>query len=190
MKEITQMIVVLTVICTVCGLALSGIRDMTTERIEKQVLLNVQGPKVKLVLEGAENDLIGDRKKIKVNGKDLVLFVGKKEKKDWAVAYETAGKGFGGDLVVMVGYDVGKNLLTGVQIISHKETPGIGARVGENNFTKQFKGLKVDIQVQPEGCPKGVDAITGATYSSQGVCEAVRKSLELYPEVRKMALAK
>ena len=64
MKEVTQMIVVLTLICTVCGFALSGIRNLTAERIEYQVLTNVQGPKVKLVLEGSDNDLITDRKKV------------------------------------------------------------------------------------------------------------------------------
>ena len=76
MKEIMQMIVVLSVICTACGLALSGIRNMTAERIENQVLMNVQGPKVKLVLSGAENDLIADRKKTTINGEDILLFIG------------------------------------------------------------------------------------------------------------------
>ena len=79
MKEIIQMIVVLSVISTVCGLALSGVRNMTAERIENQVLMNVQGPKVKLVLEGADNDLIADRKKIKINEEEILLFIGKKK---------------------------------------------------------------------------------------------------------------
>ncbi len=69
MKEIVQMIVFLSVICTVCGVALSGLRNYTAERIENQVLINVQGPKVKKVLAGAENDLIADRKNITVDGK-------------------------------------------------------------------------------------------------------------------------
>ena len=67
MKEIAQMIIVLSLISTLCGVALSGLRNMTAERIENQVLMNVQGPKVKRVLEGSENDLIADRKKITIN---------------------------------------------------------------------------------------------------------------------------
>ncbi len=189
MKEIVQMIVVLSVICTICGVALSGFRNMTEDRIENQVLMNVQGPKVKLVLEGAENDLIADRKKLSVNDEQLLLFIGKKQGKDWAIAYETVGQGFGGDLKVMVGYDIEQNNLTGVQIISHKETPGIGSRVTENQFTKRFKGLHIDIEITPNQCPDEIDAISGATYSSKGVCEALRKSIALYPEIRKQALA-
>ena len=190
MKEIIQMIIVLSLICAICGMALSGIRNMTAERIENQVLMNVQGPKVKIVLDGAENDLIADRKKITVKDKQLMLFIGKKEGKDWAVAFETVGKGFGGDLKVMVGYDIKQNNLTGLQVISHKETPGIGSRVTESQFTGRFQGLPIDIEIAPNQCPDEIDGISGATYSSKGVCEALRKSFDLYPEVKKQVLAK
>ena len=186
MKQIIQMIVVLTGISTVCGLALSGVRNMTAERIENQVLMNVQGPKVKLVLDGADNDLIGDRKKIKIDGEDILLFIGKKKDKPWAIAYETMGGGFGGDLKVMVGYDLQTNKLTGVQIIDHKETPGVGSKVTENQFTKQFKGLdsKINFAIQKDG--GDIDGITGATYSSRGVSEAIKKSIALLPEIKKV----
>ena len=186
MKEIMQMIVVLSVICAACGLALSGIRNMTAERIENQVLMNVQGPKVKLVLDGAENDLIADRKKIEVNSKEITLFVGKKKGKDWAVAYETNGKGFGGDITIMVGYDLALNKLTGIQVISQKETPGVGSKVAENQFTEPFKGLDIKSKFIPRSEGGDIDAISGATYSSKGVLEAVRKSIELYPEIKNM----
>ena len=185
MKEIMQMIVVLSVICTACGLALSGIRNMTAARIENQVLMNVQGPKVKRVLDGAENDLIADRKKITINGADILLFIGKKEGKDWAIAYETAGKGFGGDLTIMVGYDLALDKLTGIQVISHKETPGVGSKVSEDQFTERFKGLDMGIKFLPKNEGGAIDAISGATYSSKGVLEAIRKSVALYPEIKK-----
>ncbi len=185
MREIIRMIVVLTVISTVCGLVLSGYRRLTAERIEQQVLMNVQGPRVEVVLQGADNDLIADRKKIQINGKDLLVFIGKKKGGPYAVAYETVGKGFGGDIKVMVGYDLDLNTLTGVQIISHKETPGVGSRVEGRQFTRRFRGLHVNTDVPPNQCPEEIDAISGATYSSLGVCEALRKSLALLPKVKK-----
>jgi len=186
MKEIIQMIVVLSVICTVCGLGLSGVRDMTAERIENQVLMNVQGPKVKLVLEGADNDLIADRKKIKIKDEEILLFMGKKKDKLWAIAYESMGGGFGGDLKVMVGYDLDKNKMTGIQIIDHKETPGVGSKVTEDQFTKMFKGLDLDTNFAIKSDGGNIDGITGATYSSRGVSEAIQKSIALFPEIKKM----
>jgi electron transport complex protein RnfG len=185
MKKIIQMIVVLTGISTVCGLALSSIRNMTAERIENQVLMNVQGPKVKLVLEGADNDLVGDRKKIKIKGEDILLFIGKKKGKPWGIAYETMSKGFGGEMKVMVGYDLQKHKLTGVQIIEHKETPGVGARVTENQFTKQFKGLDININFATKKDGGEIDGVSGASYSSLGVSEAIKKSVALLSEIEK-----
>ena len=188
MKEVTQMIVVLTLICTVCGTALSGFRHVTAERIEYQLLMNVQGPKVQRVLEGSDNDLITDRKKIAVNDQDILLFIGKKENRPWAIAYETVGSGFGGDLKVMVGYDIDHDRLTGVQIINHRETPGIGAKVAEDQFTRRFAGLDPGVKFLLKNDGGGIDALSGATYSSRGVCEAIQKSVALYPEIKEQAL--
>lgn len=190
MKEITQMILVLAVISAVCGAALSGLRNATAERIENQILINVQGPKVKKVLAGAENDCIADRRKLKVDGQDITVYIGKKQGNVWAVAYETTGKGFGGNLTVMAGFDLGMNNLTGMQVVTHRETPGIGSKVTEDQFTGRFKGLHLELtDFPPSECPSKVDAISGATYSSTGVCEALRKSLALYPGVRKELLS-
>lgn len=188
MKDVIRMILVLTIICTAVGIVLSGIRHVFANRIESQVLTYVQGPKVKIVLEGSDNDLITDRRKILVNGEELLLFVGKKNDKPWSLAYETVGKGFGGDLKVMVGYDLDQNKLAGVQIISHKETPGIGARVTEDQFTQIFKGVDIGLNFTLKSGGGDIDGISGASYSSRGVAEAIRKSIALYPDIKKKVL--
>jgi electron transport complex protein RnfG len=162
---------------------------MTAARIENQVLLNVEGPKVKLVLKGAENNLLADRKKVDVNGKQFLVFIGKQNDKPWAIAYETLGTGFGGELKVMVGYDVHTNKLTGIQIISNQETPGVGSRVTQSQFTDRFQGLAIGTDFALKADGGAIDGISGATYSSRGVCEAIRKSIELYPQVKKEVLA-
>jgi electron transport complex protein RnfG len=188
MKQIIQMAVVLTVICTVCGIALSGIESMTAERIVQQTLLNVQGPNVEVVLKGAENDLIADRKSIEVEGEELLLFVAKKSNNPWAIAYETTASGFGGDVTIMVGYDLQQDKLTGLKVGKNSETAGIGSRVTEDSFTKQFKGLNIDLEFTDGPCPGGVDAVSGATVSSTAVCEALKQSLEIYPRVKETDL--
>jgi electron transport complex protein RnfG len=184
MKQVIQMAVVLTLICAVCGAALSGIQRMTAERIVQQTLMNVQGPNVKVVLEGAENDLIADRKNIEIDGEALLLFIGKKNDKPWAIAYETTSAGFGGDLTIMVGFDLEQDKLTGLKVGKNSETAGVGSRVTEDPFTKQFKGLDIDLQFTGGPCPNGVDAVSGATVSSTAVCEALKQSVALYPKVK------
>ena len=188
MKQVILMAVVLTLICTVCGVALSGIESMTAERIIQQTLLYVQGPNVEVVLDGSENDLIADRKPIEIDEDELILFVGKKRDTPWAVAYETTASGFGGDVTIMVGYDLERDKLTGLKVGTNSETAGIGSRVTEDQFTKQFKGLNIDLEFTGAPCPNGVDAVSGATVSSTAVCEALKQSVELYPRIKETGL--
>ena len=184
MNEMVRMVVVLSLICGVCALALSGLRSATADQIERQILTYLEGPTVRTVLEGAENDLIEDRQKVEIDGKEMTLFVAKRDGEIWGVAYETVGSGFGGDITVMVGYDLTDDELTGVQIVSHKETPGIGSKITMDQYTRSFIGMPLssDFRLETEG--GDLDAITGATYSARGRAEAVRRSVELYPEVK------
>lgn len=184
MNEMIRMVVVLTLICGVCALALSGLRDATADQIELQVLTYLEGPTVRKVLEGADNDLIEDRQKVEIDGKQYTLFVAKRDGNVWGVAYETVGSGFGGDITVMVGYDLTDDRLTGVQIVSHKETPGIGTKITMDQYTRSFIGMPLtsDFRLKSDG--GDLDAITGATYSATGRAEAVRRSVELYPQVK------
>ena len=91
------------------------------------------------------------------------------------VAIEGVGKGYGGEVAVMVGIGADGNL-TGIGIISHSETPGLGARCTEAAFRDQFKGM-------PWGAKKGVgdiDAISGATITSAAVVDAINQATGAY----------
>ena len=178
------MLVVLTLICGVCGFFLAGVKAFTEERVEEQLLLNVKGPAVEKVLAGSDNELIKDRQKLTVDGTDVIVFVGKKGGKPWAVAYETAGKGFGGNIGVIAGFNLETDTLTGIGITTHKETPGLGSRVTEKVFGDNFVGMGLTENFNVAADGGTVDAVTGATYSSRGVCEAVRNSVAIYGAVK------
>ncbi|MDY6969168.1 MAG: RnfABCDGE type electron transport complex subunit G [Spirochaetota bacterium] len=185
MKEIAKMLIVLTLICGVCGFLLAGVKSLTMERIEEQILLNVKGPAVKKALAGSTNDLIKDRTKIKINDKEeMVIFVGKKDKKPWALAFEVSAGGFGGDIGVIVGFNKEKNTLSGIGITTHKETPGLGARITENTFTNNFKDKALNEQFKTKKDNGIIDAVSGATISSKAVCSAVTKAIRLYDKIK------
>lgn len=85
------------------------------------------------------------------------------------------------------GYDVGieavtgvdKGLrVTGVEIISMNETPGLGAKAAEESFRSQYKGKSGTINVSKSGADDGsIQAISGATKTSKGVTEGVNIAL-------------
>ncbi|MFN3532061.1 MAG: FMN-binding protein [Candidatus Brocadia sp.] len=64
--------------------------------------------------------------------------------------------------------------LKGIEVLDHSETPGLGGRITEDQFKKQFVGKKLRPKIlvvkgrKAEGANE-VDAITGATNTSRGI---------------------
>ena len=169
MKEYIKMVSVLTAIATVCGFFLAALNKGTEKRIEEQELFYVKAPAVNRVLETSTNDLIQDRKEITINDRKHVVFIGKKNDEPWAISFESSSPGFGGDIGVMIGYDLKNDTLTGIGILVHKETPGLGARVSELSFTNNFKDKSISDKFTIKKDGGAVDAVSGATISSRGV---------------------
>jgi electron transport complex protein RnfG len=186
MMEIVRMVVVLSVITGLAGFVLSGLKVWTSPIIEEQVLTNVQGPALKqLFLEGT-NDPIADRKKLPKPGSDgetIMVFPSMKDGKLRAVAIEAAGKGYGGDVNVIVGFDVAADNLLGISVTTHKETPGLGSRIQDPAFTKQFRGKDpAKAALKKDG--GDIDAISGATFSSIGTADAVKQAAGWYTALK------
>lgn len=190
MRDLIKMVVVLTVICGASGLVLSYTNKATKAPREYQLLKYVQEPSIKAVLNAYDNDPIKDRITIKT-GKDEKgnpveknIFPAKKGSKVVGYAYSSAANGYHGLIDVMVGVDP-EGKVTGISIMTHSETPGLGAKIVEPKFTKQFKGATLSSELNTTAKGGKIDGVSGATHSSEGVVEAVRKALELFPKVKK-----
>jgi len=170
-----RMVVVLTLIGAAAGLTLAAVHRLTAGPIEYQTIKFVKEPAVKKVLSGYDNDPILDRTAIQVgtdargNPVELTVFPAKKDGDTFAVAVEGTGKGYHGEIGVMVGISEEGKILD-IGITSHSETPGIGARVTTPGYTDRYKGLPAQKGVS-------VDALSGATYSSKGVVAAVNEAV-------------
>ncbi len=91
-------------------------------------------------------------------------------------AFIASGSGYGGEISIMVGLDTDL-LIKDISIISQTETPGLGSRIEEEDFLAQFSGLDVP-QLELERNQGEIDAITGATVSSEAVVDAVREEMQ------------
>jgi len=80
--------------------------------------------------------------------------------------------GFGGPMEIHVGMDL-EQKITNITVggSDFSETPGLGAKAKDADFTNQFQGLTIPTQVG-----NGVDAITGATITSGAVSSGVNKA--------------
>jgi len=98
-----------------------------------------------------------------------------------------AARGYGGAIQVLAGVDV-TGVITGVTVLEHRETPGLGAKIvaiaaGETEpaFLKQFKGKKNDgLILSKVNAAGSVQAITGATISSKAVLNSVREGVGIF----------
>ena len=185
MREMIQMVVVLTVLSCVSGGLLASIKNNTEERIAYQQLKFVKGPAIRDILEGSSNDPITDRFTLQDGDVQRSFFVGVFDGEPSKVAFETSGKGFGGDVGLMVGVNISDDSLVGVGVTTHSETPGVGSRAKTDPaFAAQFKGmpLKGEFKVKPDGGQ--VDALSGATITSRGVSSAVSDAAAIYERLK------
>ena len=134
------------------------------------------------VFADIDNSPIAERRKFTLNGAEVTVFPGKKNGELVAVALEDFGKGFGGDVGVMVGYDVNRDTLTGIGITTMKETPGLGTRVADPAFTGQFTGKTAGARLKSQG--GDIDAVSGATVSSTGVMTALGNAAKVYAALK------
>ena len=82
------------------------------------------------------------------------------------------GPGLWGDITTVVGFEADRQRLTGIEFLKQSETPGLGARISEPWFKRQFRGKRGPFTTVGEGEPSKeneFDAVTGATITSGAV---------------------
>jgi len=181
MREMINLFMAVFLFSAVSGGLLAFVKNGTQDRIVDQQLKFVKGPAIKQILEGCSNEPITDRFTIKDGDKERIFFIGEFDGKRNTVAFESKGSGFGGEIDVIVAVNVETDDIVGVAVTTHSETPGVGSRTKDDpSFGAQFKGLpiKETFKVKTDGGQ--IDAVSGATVSSKGVCGAVTASSAVY----------
>ncbi|MBN2363471.1 FMN-binding protein [candidate division WOR-3 bacterium] len=96
-------------------------------------------------------------------------------------AFVGENRGIGGPIITMTGFDV-NGFCTGVQVVSHEETPQYFALLEKKNFFGEFSGVNIDsIDVPGKNFMNySIDAVTGATISSEAVLENFWEGAQLF----------
>ena len=73
-----------------------------------------------------------------------------------------------------------ENRITGIDVVSQQETPGLGANIEKESFLGQFIGKTGEmVKIRKDGGE--IDGVTGATISSRAITDEVRKMIEECP---------
>ncbi|MEQ9301811.1 MAG: RnfABCDGE type electron transport complex subunit G [Cyclobacteriaceae bacterium] len=109
----------------------------------------------------------------------LVFYPAKKQDTLTSYAIKSySDQGYSGRIEIMVGFEMDGRIRE-VQVLSHRETPGLGSKITNADFLSQFVGQYpelFDLRVTKDGGE--VDGISGATISSRAVGEAIKTAYD------------
>ena len=178
---------VLFIISAVAAGALAWLNDATKEKIAQNDLSASMSPEViQAVAPGADTfvpyedaALVESIKAENAKFVDLLTIVdGSGNAMGTVVQTLTPTPGYGGDMELYVGIDKdGK--FTGMSVIAHSETSGLGTRTTEPGFWNQFVGKDASAEIVD------YDAISGVTKSSVAFVSAVNNAISVYSQYLK-----
>ncbi len=104
-------------------------------------------------------------------------------------AFSAEFSGFQGKIRIMIGVDPGFDKIMGLDVLENIETPGLGNKIVAKSWRDGFIGLnatqEIDL-VKNQTADKGkneVEAITGATISSQAIVDGANAELARVREI-------
>lgn len=181
-KDILVLTVKLLLICAIVAAALSAV-NMLTEPIiavNNQKTFEEAMREVLPQLEGTPEEVDCSDFTPAETGTTLNSFYIAENNGELAgyVANVTCSEGYGGDVTVMIGITP-EMTVQKIKVMEMSETPGLGAKASESEFSDQYNGLHSGISVVKNGSEENsIQAISGATITSNAVTKAVNTALE------------
>lgn len=180
-KEILRPAVSLLVICLAVTVLLAGTNLLTKDQIANQSLLAEQSARAAVCPEGKTFEP-GDEEGSYYVAKDGDSVVG--------YIFTTEASGYGGKLKVMTGIS-SEGTVTGISFLSIDETPGLGMNAQKDAFKDQYKQTVPEngftLIKSGEASEGEINAMTGATITSNAVTEAVNAAITQYNKIKEGA---
>ena len=180
----TRMLVSLLVITLVSGFALGFVNELTIEPKAK-AKLERKISAIKLVLPEFDNNPLEDFKiVISEFAKDSVeIYPAFKNGEAVGTAViGTSEKGYSGLIKIMVGFNPDESIKN-IVVLEQKETPGLGTKMKDEKFMRQFRGKNPsELNLKPTKDGGDVDALTGATISTRAFGEAAQMAYDVFVE--------
>lgn len=173
LKDIIIPTVSLFLICAVATALLGMTNSVTEEKIKEVAAASAAEARLR-VCENAEKF----EEKTDKNGN--VYFEAKdKNGETVGFAITTEDKSYGGKIEVMTGFSAdGK--ITGVEILTIDDTPGLGMNAKKESFRNEYLGKTGALTVSKSASADNeIQALTGATITSNAVTRCVNKAAEI-----------
>lgn len=194
-SSLLNMVLVLTGVAVIMGVVLAYMNHLTTDPIAMQ--------EQKALTDGIRK-VMGGKDVVANNQPDAVIpMADKKGKTFYYSIYEvkdTEGQllgaavqdtvnGFGGQLVVLVGFDT-EGTIQGYTLLKHAETPGLGAKADQwfqnaEKPTANIVGRNAADSLYVTRDGGNVEAITASTITSRAFLQAINNAYKAYQQQKK-----
>lgn len=181
-SSLKNMALALTGFSVVAGAILGWVNEVTAEPIA-QANAKTLSDAIAVVVPGFDNNPAEAPETIDVDGVSYKIYKATKGGEFIGAAVESVSMGFGGELKVLVGFDVEGNIID-YSLLSHAETPGLGSKAADW-FKKGAKGDitgknpgEAPLVVSKDGGQ--IDAITASTITSKAFLSAVNSAYGAY----------
>ncbi len=153
------------------------------KKVDKKDVRNVFVNNITIeTITGQYNEQTGERK-------ENELFIHYEDEELQGIGFIATRLGYGFNkaadisLFICVGPDL--ETVKGIEVLDHAETPGLGGRMTEEKFKKQFVGKKLKpklsiVRGREAIGPNEVHAITGASYTSKGIEDIINEAMETF----------
>ena len=182
-----NMVLALGCICLVCSALLGLVNHVTAEPIAVANLAKTNNA-IKAVTPEFDNVPGEEVMTVEVDGKEYTVYPATYQGKVMGYAIQVKPTGFGGTIDMLVGFDAETGIIYNTSVISHSETPGLGAKIsesGKGSFREQFEGLdpaKTKLTVDKDG--GDIDAITASTITSRAFTSGVAEAYKVYLTIK------
>lgn len=188
MREIIKLALILLLITSVAAVVL-GLSNSVTEgvidEVEAQLSKEARSGACPIAetFEPIKEEVFNQI--IEKNDKVMEVFAGYAGDDLVGYAIKTATPGYGANVEVITGISLdGK--ITGIQVVKHQETPGLGANITREGFQNQYTGKSAEtgisvVKVPPKG--NEIQALSGATISSDAVTDGVNIAIDVFENI-------
>ncbi|MGB4985797.1 MAG: FMN-binding protein [Erysipelotrichaceae bacterium] len=160
MKKIIYLSLFLAITCGIAGFGLSYVNGITSPIIEER---QIAAEKVNLDKIFPNGEFSDGKYSDKVVEKVFIA-------KDQGLIFKLNKMGYKENITMLLGVD-NNGKIVGFNVLQFNDTKGIGDAILKDDFTNKIIGSKIDQEV---------DTISGATYSSKAVSDAIIAANEAY----------
>ena len=175
-SQAIKIVLALMIISAVSGGILATVFSITKEKIEYQEKQKIE----KAILSILPQTKQVSETKIAAQ----ILYECKNKNGEVAgLAFIAQGPGYQDLIKVLVVTNTDLSLIKGIEILESVETPGLGDKITKEEFKRQFENVPSALKLSKEASGKTdkettIQAITGATISSQAVVDIINTKIE------------